>query len=661
MSAYGTKKPGSDLMIQLGFPTNFEDAYAEAGIPEQYAPEAPMRLAAFPSGYDLQDSWHAQKMADAHRRVMNAVADTRRATNRALVSHAGYWAMPAPVLSQRIYANPSLGSGSADIYKPITRETPGLTGGVLRTKTGQEYGQRLLQARVAQLNTIDEAAAGLQEGEPITDLSISQGISDITPPESMVRLITLLDQLFAVVQAGPAAYGSFTPADLSTMITLLISNAPKMNYSELENILEIVEEMTERTRAYQGQVEDTVNRMANYMDPLPGVRGVPTSAERRYLNVYAETMSSIILKMREYLARMIENVNKSPNERRVASRSAVKDLGLTSVATIGARRGERGQLAQIEALRDADDEPQTRAARQAQQERAARRAAMRPRAPPAAAALQGQGRGGVLPMTAEFDMPAVTREDSEQNARGPRARFTVDERQVFGDNSGRYYGQTYQTAPEDGSAISHVVNAAANGIRNPFRAPNAAADARGEREFETAMNRTPDMRKARMMATAAAQKDARDAAAAAMEQARGMGRKKMMERPTRKEFNDALMRRVKSRGGSEASKKKVFGKMEKDLGESDEVKGIMMPIDLSMGSLGKRKPSAREGEMAMPGGEGKKPRVAKGPTPPKGKGKLRLINMAGKPHRGPFHQMPDGAYHSGAKHTKRSKPLTVAE
>lgn len=637
-------------MLQLTFPTNFEDAYAEAGIPEQYAPEAPMQVAAFPSGHDLQDAWHAQKMADAHRRVRNAVADTRRATNRALVSHAGYWAMPAPVLSQRIYANPSMGSGSADIYKPITRETPGLTGGVLRTKTGQEYAQRLLQARVAQFQAIDEAAAGLQEGEPITDLSISQGVSDVTPPESMVRLITLLDQLFAVVQAGPAAYGSFTPSDLSTMITLLISNAPKMNYSELENILEIVEEMAERTRAYQGQVEDTVNRMSNYMDPLPGVRGIPTSAERRYLNVYAETMSSIILKMREYLVRMIENVNKSPTERLAASRNAVKNLGLTSVATIGARRGERGQLAQIQALRDAEEQTQARAAR---------RAAMRPRAPPAA--LQGQGRGGVLPMTAEFDMPAMTREDSEQNARGPRARFTVDERQIFGDNAGRWYGQTYQTSPEDGSAISHVANAAAHGVRNPFRAPAAAADARGDREFEAAMNRTPDMRKARMMASAASQKTAREAAASAMEQARGMGRKKMVERPTRNEFSAALMRRVKNRGGSEASKKKVLGKMEKDLGESAEVKDIMMPIDLSLSVLGKRKPSTREGELAMPGGEGKKPREVKGPTPPKGKGKLRLINVNGKPHRGPYHQMPDGAYHSGAKHTKRSKPLTVAE
>jgi hypothetical protein len=647
MSAYGTKKPGSDLMIQLGFPTNFEDAYAEAGIPEQYAPEAPMHVAAFPSGHDLQDQYHAMKMAEAHRRVMNAVADTRRATNRAMASHAGYWGMPRPVLSQRIYANPSLGSGSADIYKPITRETPGLTGGVLRTKEGQEYGQRLLQARVAQLNAIDEAAAGLQEGEPITDLSISQGVADITPPESMVRLITLLDQLFAVVQAGPAAYGSFTPADLSTMITLLISNAPKMNYSELENILEIVEEMAERTRVYQGQVEDTVNRMANYMDPLPGVRGVPTSAERRYLNVYAETMSSIILKMREYLARMIENVNKSPNERRAASRSAVKNLGLTSVATIGARRGERGQLAQIQALRDAEEQTQ---------ERAARRAAMRPRAPPAAAAaaaaLQGQGRGGVLPMSAEFSMPAPTREDSEQNARGPRARFMIDERQVFGDNSGRYYGQTYQTSPEDGSAISHVANAAANGIRNPFRAPAAAADARGEREFETAMNRTPDMRKARMAATAAAQKAAREDAVAMMEQARGMGR---VERPTRKEFSAALARRVMRRGAGEPRK----AAMEKMMAALKTPEKATKKADEEVSDIMAKPRAARRLKKALE--FGKEPMRPRSDAIVEGKGKLRLINVNGKPHRGPYHQMPDGAYHSGAKHTKRSKPLTVAE
>ena len=688
MAAVTTKKPGSDLTIQLSFPTNFQDAYALAGPAEQYAPEAPMRVAAFPTGYDLQDAWHSQKMADAHRRVRNAVADTRRATNRALVSHQGYWAMPAPVLSQRVYANPSMGSGNADIYKPLHRATPELTGGVLRSSQGQEYGKKLLQARVAQINAIDEAAAGLQEGAPITDLSISQGLAEQPGIGPMFKLVSLLDNIIDSTETGISGINRFAMTDLTEFMALLFRVVPQLNEDELSNIQEGLEVAVPNAQLILDDIDDQLEA-GNIDLGEDGEESNPDviNARARYAQTFARALKSALL----YVYRMQGALELTPKERIAVSKNAIRTLKLNRWRTPAEARqlSEARDLGELRAL------------------------------------LQGQGkaRGGavaVAPMSATFDRNAPTREDSEQGARGPRARFTIDERQVFGDNSGRWYGQTYQTAPEDGTAISHVANAAAHGVRNPFRAPGAAADARGDREFEAAavreapasLSSAADMRKGRMMASAAAQKAARDAAAASMGQI-GMGRSKKwiqaavktmkkgaftkqalradhlpkeyaemvlsepekhtlttrrraqfvknVERPTRKEFNAALMRRVKSRGGSDDSKKKVLGKMEKDLGESAEVKDIMMPIDLSLGSLGKRKPSTREGELAMPGGEGKKPRAAKGPTPPKGKGKLRLINVAGKPHRGPYHQMEDGSYHSGAKHTKRSKPLTVAE
>jgi hypothetical protein len=169
-----------------------------------------------------------------------------------------------------------------------------------------------------------------------------------------------------------------------------------------------------------------------------------------------------------------------------------------------------------------------------------------------------------------------------------------------------------------GNDVGRISSAAAMGVRNPFRAPAAAVEERSQREFEQTATREPD-------------------------QVVGQGRRR------------------KTRGGSEASKKKVLGKMEKDLGVSDELKRL---FEESKAAATKRKPSERPADLAMPGGEGKKPRIQKGPTPPKGMGKQRkprLLNSAGKVHRGPFHIMPDGAYHSGAKHTARSKVLTVAQ
>ena len=42
-----------------------------------------------------------------------------------------------------------------------------------------------------------------------------------------------------------------------------------------------------------------------------------------------------------------------------------------------------------------------------------------------------------------------------------------------------------------------------------------------------------------------------------------------------------------------------------------------------------------------------------------GKPPMKLVTTSGKVHRGAFHQMSDGAFHSGKTHTKRSRPLFV--
>ena len=150
MAAVTTKKPLSDLGQQLTYPTVFQQAYAGFDLPLAYDGGSVKPGRGLPYDKNLQGAYHELKRREAHAAVRNAVHDTRQAINRSLVSHAGYWGMPQAVLSQRVYANPSLGSGSADIYSarqtapnsmaPFRSVQVGMEGGVLRSKEGQEYG-----------------------------------------------------------------------------------------------------------------------------------------------------------------------------------------------------------------------------------------------------------------------------------------------------------------------------------------------------------------------------------------------------------------------------------------------------------------------------------------------------------------------------------------
>jgi hypothetical protein len=636
MSAYGTKKPLSDLEIQLGFPTNFEDAYAEYGQPLQFAPRVQLVATPFAAGTDEQAQWHQQKMMDAHRRVMNAVADTKRSTQRALVSHAGYWAMPKPVLAQRVFANPSLGSGAVDIYKPIHRATPELTGGVLRSKQGQEYGQRLLQARIAQLNAIDEAAAGLQEGMPITDLSITQDLAAQPGTGSYLKLSSLLNNLNNALASGITTVSRFDVTDFQELALLLFRVVPQSDREELQNILEAFDVAAENAREALEDLNEAQPDVAGVVaTPAFRVRKVsgqqlwavmgpdgvvaqfpsqtaarneasarnaaagPSTEDRQFRNSWANTIATSVPLLREYVKIQMSAVNDSPRDRLALSKNTIRSLGITRwVSGIDAR---------------------ARAMQSVQR--------------------TGAGAGRAAPantmiMTDRFTALAPTREDEIAMETGV-GRFNRDERQVFGDNSGRWYGQEYEQEAPTERGLREVSSAARNGIRNPFRAPGAAADARGEREFEEAVVREAPMmaqmpvveqRKARMAAVAAAQQAAREAAKATMSAAVGKGR--------------SLSSRIMMRKGG--------------MDIADQMtRGMTAPPPTGTTTPVAQAPTRRKAPTK---------KAVKLPTklPARGSGKPKLFNSAGKAHRGAFHQMPDGTYMSGAKHSKRSKPLTVA-
>ena len=196
MAAVTTKKPGADIGVELTFPAVFQEVYADSGESMRYAPTFPLAPPPFREAQDLQGAYHEQKRRDAHHMVMAGVGATKAAEARMLASHANYFGMPKPVLSQRVFANPSLGNqpGAIDSAR---RTMPGstapfhcisaasasggasacgscyesqLTGGVLRTLQGQEWAAKKLQARVKQLDAIDSAAMmdSLDTGESVT-------------------------------------------------------------------------------------------------------------------------------------------------------------------------------------------------------------------------------------------------------------------------------------------------------------------------------------------------------------------------------------------------------------------------------------------------------------------------------------------------------------
>lgn len=268
MAGFGTKKEGSDIEQQLTFPTVFADAYAKAGLPTKYFGSiAPERLDEV-SGDDMMANIHRLRREEAYKRVMNGVSATKNAINRYLVSYNGYYNLPKPVLSQRIYANPSNGSGglggdlysarrtAPDIDAPFRCTANGVQGGVLRTMEGQKYGQMLLQKRIDQLNKIDELK---DSGLAISALPAESGISvdREVGPADLVKLSALLSQLVDGLAAGNIReINRFALTDLSDMTTLIFHLMPRLSREQIENVIEALDDAEELSRAIEDELVD---------------------------------------------------------------------------------------------------------------------------------------------------------------------------------------------------------------------------------------------------------------------------------------------------------------------------------------------------------------------------------------------------------------------
>jgi hypothetical protein len=307
MSAVVTKKLGGDYATQLTFPAVFEAQAKMSNLASQFYPEVQGRSMELLVGSGLQQNYHEQKRLDANRRCLNGVRDNAASMARYLSSHANY-IMPKPVLSQRVYANPSNGNQS-DIYS--SRPQSGLSGGVLRTIEGQKWGRDKLKERIPQLDAIKAAKDAFLLGTPL--LSSAEGTVGIADITAKVELYGLLNRIANDVEVG--VVNTKTVENSQSALKLLFSWTP---YGELREIEEVMEKIEEIKNALTSILEEDDE-------------GVAITVAGQALISNAGYLENLFNKMREYLVRMNGVLNRSRKEREKASSIFIKSLGFSEL------------------------------------------------------------------------------------------------------------------------------------------------------------------------------------------------------------------------------------------------------------------------------------------------------------------------------------------
>jgi hypothetical protein len=333
MSAIATKKPGSNVGLQLTFPEVFSEVADRFHLASAYYPEGASRPMVLEQDPGLQGSYHQQKMEDANRMVRAKIQSADNADYRFLHSHQNYYGMPRPVLSQRIYANPSNGN-QADIYSARPNqfvggscyespyESGGMRGGVLFTAEAQKWGRSKLQDRIAQLDAIDAAKQSLQSGVALSDLPAQQPfrVSDAKveslDAKAKIEMVQTLQAIASSVEAGLA--GTFAFNDVVKFLRLLFRYASTADVEELKEIYEYCNMIEESLLGLQAQAAEFGDSSEQF--------------NQRTANL--DTMTDTFRRIRDYLDVMIREVNRSPAERRVVSMSLVKSLGFTRLLKV---------------------------------------------------------------------------------------------------------------------------------------------------------------------------------------------------------------------------------------------------------------------------------------------------------------------------------------
>jgi hypothetical protein len=328
MAAFGTVKPGFEKAAQLQFPQQFSREYARRQLGLRYAPNDSAPVVQDYVGDDFFADYHAQKRADSQRSVLAGVADTRRSTNRALVSHAGYYGLPETVRHQRRIGS-DVGTGVAsNIYYGAgisnAQEVSGLEGGVLGSRDGRNWAKNALVKRTAELDAIDAAQA---EG-PSVQAAVEKGIDPGEIEEAEFN--TTLQRFLLTARAGD--FDSDTLSLIPRIVKQMTAffSIPE-SLSKIDDYrYELVEAGTQLRRNMTGEaMEDQVQRA-----PIGGVpQQAFTYAIRRRGRVNKLTGGQLgqifIMKAIEYLdilAAKTQGGVPSPRDMATISRSAAKSV-----------------------------------------------------------------------------------------------------------------------------------------------------------------------------------------------------------------------------------------------------------------------------------------------------------------------------------------------
>ena len=385
MAAFGTKKQGGELGVQLTFPQVFEAFYNH---PSMYYPQETGGALDISVGHDFQANYHEQKRQEANRSVMNGLQARRTQDRLLLTGHQNYH-LPKPVLSQRRFANPSLGTtgfssarqdGSVAAPFSLVQE---LTGGVLRTAEGQGYIQRKRMERIAQLDRID----ALTRGQTVTSAGPQQGRVDTPQEDDTIKFNLLRQALLDDLITG--AVNRFTYDNMKDMLKILFELGPIADRTTLEDILAGFDNMLGLIRS----LVDAQNQ----------------DVERGDVDAIAQdTLLILIEKAREYVVTMVRGMNRQPKDRKTLSKTTIRTLKFDTLL-----KGDP-RVAMRDAVRDGAVDQ--RAQQQYQDD-------------------DGDDEDG------DLGRPARAREDDEQAGvdRAPLAGVGFDENRIrFGERSGRY-------------------------------------------------------------------------------------------------------------------------------------------------------------------------------------------------------------------------------
>lgn len=359
MSSFGTAKVQTDG-LNLGFPSPYSSWYANTGRGERFLPDTPLGNPINYIGNDFQAMYHAQKMRDAHYMANAKVRSTHLMNARAFSSPNGYYQLPPPVLGQRVYANPSMGyldtaSARQDGHKAPFSEVQNpyvskfgmghgysevdekmkqyhLTGGVLRTTVGQDYGRAKLNDRIRQFNAIDEAKNAFQsenmpfsavptQNPPFAGAEPSLGEQlGILPQVELAQLLqSVVDALIAPGE-GYTNITRFVVGDANKIFALCVRLATSNSAEDIMNALEFIE---------GGSSEDGITQLLENLVETMKEDGMLATPDYASTSVVKMVMSlkELFIRLEQYLKQMLKLADSPARDRQSASKALIKSLG----------------------------------------------------------------------------------------------------------------------------------------------------------------------------------------------------------------------------------------------------------------------------------------------------------------------------------------------